>query len=151
MSRRVTAVVLGTLALVLPLSACGNGSSSSSTRTPASSSTTGAPQTSPTQTTGSVPSTNGAATAFLPARFTVNADGSLSPPLVAGPAGTAVLLTVSSRAAHPVRVVLAGHSLNVPAGGSASMRIVGLRVGRYPIEVDGRRGAALVVGAQPGP
>ena len=88
---------------------------------------------------------------MLPANFVLEADGSLSPPLVAGPAGTTILLTLISHAAHPVRVAVASHRLTVPPGGRASARLSGLKTGRYSITVDGRLRAALVVGAQPGP
>jgi hypothetical protein len=42
-------------------------------------------------------------------------------------------------------------TLNVPASGHASARIGALKVGRYPIELDGRMAGLLVTGATPGP
>lgn len=171
MSRRTIASFLGSGALILLLGACGGGSSStrSETSTPGSSSpsspSTGSSTqrstahgstvhtmpTSPAQTTTSIPSSNGAATAILPARFVASPDGSLTPPLIGGPAATTIVLAVISHASRPLLVAVSTHSLTVPPHGSASVRLAGLRAGRYTIEVDGRARAALVVGAQPGP
>jgi hypothetical protein len=61
------------------------------------------------------------------------------------------VLAVISHASRPLLVAVSTHSLTVPPHGSASVRLAGLRAGRYTIEVDGRARAALVVGAQPGP
>jgi hypothetical protein len=104
-----------------------------------------------TATSSSIPASNGAATAILPAQLVVNADGSVTPPTIEGPAGTAVLLTVTSHANHQVEVEAASRSLAVAPGGHASVRVAGLRAGRYPVSVDRRPRAALVIGAQPGP
>ena len=150
MRRWATGVVLGGAVVALSAAGCGSGSKSSAARTstPATVTTT-PPQT--TTATGTIPPTNGASTAILPASFVLNADGSLTPPQVAAPAATTILLTVTSRAPHPVTVTLASHPLAVPPGRRASLRIAGLRNGRYAIAVDGRARATLVVGAQPGP
>lgn len=151
MSRFARVLVLCGVVAVLPVSGCGGGSGSSSTHAPAVAKTATTPPTSPPATTTSIPSTNGAPTAVLPANFVLNADGSLSPRLVAGPGGTTVELTVTSKAGHPVTVSAASHSLTVPPGGRASARLAGLRTGRHSVDVDGRPRAVLLVGAQPGP
>jgi hypothetical protein len=71
---------------------------------------------------------------------------------VGGPVGTAILLTVTSKATHPARIFVSiGRFFTLPAGGHASVRLTGLKPGRYGIYVEGQRRAALVVGAQPGP
>jgi hypothetical protein len=156
MSRR-TAVFLGVLASVLPLAGCGSSSSSSSSGSsasgtgprPAPAHTTAGPS---TGTTPRVSPSNGTATAVLPATFTANPDGSLSPSTVAAPVSTTVLLTITSKASHPLRIFFStGRFLVVPAGGHASLRLPGLKAGRYSIYVEGRRRAALIVGAAPGP
>ena len=157
MSRRFIALVLGALAPVLFAAGCGAGSKTTSSTTAAAGTTgrtatvapTSASPGSPTTTT--ISPSNGAATAFLPAYFTVNADDSLNPPMISGPAATAILLTVTSRASHPVEVTLASHSVSVAAHGHASTRIPTLKPGRYPVVVNGSPRGTLVVGAQPGP
>jgi hypothetical protein len=109
------------------------------------------PSTSTQATTGTIPSNNGAATAFLPADFFVATNGSLSPRTVAAPAATTILLTVTSHSPRPLTVAVAGHSLTVPAKGHASAKVAGLKPARYPVTVDGRVRATIIVGAQPGP
>jgi hypothetical protein len=139
--------------VILPLSGCGNGSSSpSSAPAPARASTsTATPATAP-ETTSSVPSTNGSATAVLPANFTAAADGSLSPATVAAPASTAIVLTITSKASRPLRVfVVPGRFFTVPAGGRGSVRLDGLKPGRHQIYIEGIPRGTLVVGAAPGP
>jgi hypothetical protein len=152
MSLRAIALFLGVAAAVLPLSGCGSGKTTATAQT--STTTLGAPattSTTATTTTTSISSSNGAATAVLPAQFTLNADGSLRPPLVAGPVDTTIALTVASHASHPVTLSVASRALTVSPGGHASARLQGLKAGRYKIQVDGTPRAALVVGAQPGP
>jgi hypothetical protein len=150
MRRGALTVVLGAFGLVLLAAGCGSGKSTTTSRSPKPVITqTSAPPASATTT--SIPSSNGAPSAVLPAQFTVNADGSLSPRLVAGPLDTTILLTVASRASHPVTLSVAARSLTVSPGGHASARLQGLKAGRYTIQVDGTPRAALVVGAQPGP
>ena len=167
MSRRTAALVLGALASVLPLTGCGSTSTSSSgssatgtaARTSATTPSVAAPSTRTTprvapstRTTPRVAPSNGAATAVLPAAFTANSDGSLTPSTVAAPVSTTVLLTITSKASHPLRIFLsAGRFLTVPAGGRGSLRLPGLKAGRYSIYVEGRIRGALVVGAAPGP
>jgi hypothetical protein len=41
--------------------------------------------------------------------------------------------------------------LSVPARGRATVLIADLRVGRYPLDVDGTARGALVIGGSPGP
>jgi hypothetical protein len=150
MRLRAIALFLGVATAVLPLSGCGSGNTTSAAQT--STATPGAPPTtSTTATTTSIPSSNGATTAVLPAQFTLNPDGSLSPPLVAGPVDTTIALTVTSHASHPVTLSVASRALTVSPGGHASTRLQGVKAGRYTIQVDGTPRAALVVGAQPGP
>lgn len=164
MSRRFIALVLGALAAVLLAAGCGAGSKSTSSTTTAAGTTTAAaptttgrtPTVAPTTTAPGSPTikispSNGAATAFLPAYFTVNADDSLNPPMISGPAATAILLNVTSRAPHPVQVTVASHSVSVAPHGHASARIPTLKPGRYPVTVNGSTRGTLVVGAQPGP
>jgi hypothetical protein len=51
-----------------------------------------------------------------------------------------------------VRVLtLAPHVLNVPAGGTATTLIGGLKAGTYAIQIDGKSKAKLVIGGEPGP
>jgi hypothetical protein len=150
-SGRTVAVVLGPVAVVLLAAGCGAASKTTTTAPTAHGQTVTIAPTSATHTTGSIASSNGASTAVLPASFVVNADDSLSPPLISGPVDTTIQLIVISRASHPLTVTVASHSLSVQPGGHASTRIQGLKAGRYPIAVNGRGRAALVVGAQPGP
>jgi hypothetical protein len=81
----------------------------------------------------------------------IDADGLVSPPIVAGPANTTIELTVASHAPHPVTVAVASHSLTVPPGQHVTTRLPGLKAGRYPITVNGTPRAMLVAGAAPGP
>jgi hypothetical protein len=150
------AVLIAALTL-LPLAGCVSGSSSSSTTATApvgTISVTGKSAPSPTATLGTtkpIPSSNGAGTAILPAEVSVDAGGNVKPPVVSGPVDTTIELQVSSLARHPVTVEVASRSLTVPPLGHASIRLAGLKAGRYAIVVDGDRRAALVIGAQPGP
>jgi len=80
--------------------------------------------------------------------------GALNPASVASPAFVRIRLTMVSRDGERHSVVLRTptvHLLSVPAGGSASITIPGLRAGRYPLEVDRISRGALIVGVQPGP
>jgi hypothetical protein len=150
MRLRSIAVFLGVAAAVLLVGGCNSGKTTATAQT--ATATRPAPATTSTAaTTTSIPSSNGAATAVLPAQFTLNADGSVSPPLVGGPVGTTIALTVTSHASHSVTLSVASRSLRVPPGGHASARLQGLKAGRYAIQADGTPRAALVVGAQPGP
>ena len=153
MSRRSLVLVLGAGLSILPLGGCGSPSITDTAQhtatAPGPASTTAATSTSRTP---AVTPSNGAATAVLPAAFTANPDGSLTPSTVAAPVSTTVLLTITSKASHPLRVFFStGRFFTVPAGGRASLRLPGLKAGRYSIYVEGRSRGALVVGAAPGP
>jgi len=52
--------------------------------------------------------------------------------------------------ARQTQVRLARPAVGHPHG-RAAMRLAGLKAGRYPIEVDGVRRGALIIGAEPGP
>jgi hypothetical protein len=87
----------------------------------------------------------------------------LNPNAVAAPAGVTIVLTIVSGDHRPHRVVVrtaparskaltyGAIFLTVPAGGRASVPVTDLMNGRYPLEVDGARAGALIIGAQPGP
>jgi hypothetical protein len=140
------------MAVLLLAAGCGSRSSSSSTTlTGAATASTATAPTPSGPTTSSIPANNGAATAFLPAYFTLGADDSLNPSTIAGPVATTILLTITSHASHPAQVTVASHSLSVQPGSHASTRIAPLKAGRYAVEVDGKQRATLIVGAQPGP
>jgi hypothetical protein len=167
MSRSARAATVAPAAVVLALAGCGSSSTTSPSASPTTGSattgpatTTGNPATSETvtspttgtqATTGTIPSNNGAATAFIPADFFAAADGSLSPKTVAAPAAVTILLTVTSHASHPLTVAIAGHTLTVPAHGHTAVKLAGLKPARYPVTVDGATRATITVGAQPGP
>jgi hypothetical protein len=162
MSRAATGTTLATLAAVLALAGCGGSSTSvttpgsattspTTTSNPATSETATSTTTTTQATTGTIPSNNGAATAFLPAYFFAAPDGSLSPRTIGAPAATTILLTVTSRATHPLTVAVAGHSLSVPTHGHLRVRLAGLKPAHYQVTVDGTPRATIVVGAQPGP
>jgi hypothetical protein len=146
-----SALFLGALVLLLLAAGCGSGSKTSSSSTTRGSVADTATAPSPPRTTSSIPANNGAATAFLPAYFTLGADDSLNPPTIAGPVATTILVTVTSHASHPAQVTVASHSLSVQPGGHASTRIAPLKAGHYAVDVDGKQRATLIVGAQPGP
>ncbi|MBV9337684.1 MAG: hypothetical protein JO243_17505 [Solirubrobacterales bacterium] len=90
----------------------------------------------------------------MPATFVVGSGGKLNPPVITIPAFLAVQLTVASGDARSHRIIVRTpkpYALSVPARGRASIRIGGLRAGRYDIEVDGSTGGALAIGGEPGP
>ncbi len=96
----------------------------------------------------------GSTNARVPATFTIASGGQLSPPTISAPAFLAIQLTVVSHdgKAHQLRLrTPSAHSLAVPAHGRASVLIPGLRVGHYPLEIDGAARAALSIGGEPGP
>ncbi|MGI8411649.1 MAG: hypothetical protein ACR2LV_03005 [Solirubrobacteraceae bacterium] len=98
--------------------------------------------------------TGGATGVRLPARFVIGAGGALTPPSVTAPVHLAVDLTIRSGDGERHRVLLrtpAVQVLMVPARGSMSVRLSGLPVGRYELEVDGMARGALVIGGGPGP
>ena len=90
----------------------------------------------------------------VPASFTVTAGGRLSPPTITVPPFLAVEISVRADDGKPHRIVLQTmprHALQVAAGTRAAVRIPGLRAGRYPVTLDGRRAGALVAGGEVGP
>ena len=90
----------------------------------------------------------------MPATFAVGSGGRLIPSTVSAPAFLAVRVTIASTdgAGHQVIVhTPTPYTLEVPAGGRASVLIPGQRAGQYPIAVDGRTRGALLIGGEPGP
>ncbi|MEO6859498.1 MAG: hypothetical protein ABI323_13085 [Solirubrobacteraceae bacterium] len=153
--------IAGLVALVL--AGCGSSSRSSSVSTSkatpttasstsaSASSTSSATTTHATSTTSSTPASAGPE---LPANFTIKAGGTLSPPSVAAPGRTPILLTISTTDARTHHVALGtpqGQRLTVRVGHPARVLLRGLRDGSYAIEVDGHPRGKLIVGATPGP
>lgn len=90
----------------------------------------------------------------VPATFTVTADGRLRPPTITVPPFLAVELSLAAQDGRPHTLVLQTappHALRVAADGRTAVRIPGLRAGRYPVTLDGRRAGALVAGGEVGP
>jgi hypothetical protein len=100
-------------------------------------------------TTTSTP--GGVAHIRVPATFTIGSGGALNPPTVSVPAFIAIEVTLTSADGRGHRVDIAGREVTVPANGRASLRLPGLRQGRYEVRVDGRPRGALVIGGEPGP
>jgi hypothetical protein len=132
---------------VVALAACGAGGSKRVPTGTTASTTTAAQYPSTTSRT----STAGATNVRLPATFTIEAGGKLSPPSVTAPAGVTVDLTVISGDGKSHRVSHAGETLTIPARGRASAALVGLQRGRYVLSVDGAPRGFLIVGGQAGP
>lgn len=89
----------------------------------------------------------------VPAAFEA-AGGRLKPPTITVPPLLAVELSLQSGDGQPHRLTLrtpTPHTLAVAAGKRAAIRIPGLRAGRYPVLLDGRRAGALVAGGEVGP
>lgn len=108
----------------------------------------GAPPTGPTAGPGANAPGGGSEAVRVPATFRV-LPGRLVPRVIQVPRFLAVAVTVASQdgRAHEVTVgTRPVHRLRVPPGGSASVRLAGLRAGRYPIAVDGRPRGAIVAG-----
>jgi hypothetical protein len=157
---RRLAVLLGALALA----GCG-GSKSTSTSSTATvaptASTTSARAPTTTRTTRTHPRTThtttpakttatGGVNVRVPARFTIRADGSVTPPTVTIPADLPVeLIVVSNRRPH--RIALRATTLTVRPHAQAEALIDGLAAGSYPLEVDGVPKAVLRIGGNPGP
>lgn len=90
----------------------------------------------------------------VPASFVVVGSGRLQPPTITVPPFLAVEVSVRSDDGQPHRLVVgtpAPRTLDVAAGARAAVRIPGLRAGRYPVTLDGRRAGALVAGGEVGP
>jgi hypothetical protein len=154
-------VGLPAVAAALALAGCGGSSSkppahtsSTATLPPHATHPPPTPSTTTTRTTTPTPaatSTTGASGVRLPATFTIGAGEKLSPPTVSAPSGVTVQLTVIAHDGRPHRVEVASRRLAVPAGGSASALLSGLRKVSYAVVVDGVKRGALVIGVQPGP
>ncbi|HEY1733464.1 MAG TPA: hypothetical protein VGG23_03375 [Acidimicrobiales bacterium] len=89
----------------------------------------------------------------MPARFTILANGSVTPPTVTIPPQLPVeLIVVSNGAAHRI-TLRTPHptSLTVQAHGQVEKLIDGLRAGSYPLLLDGAARAVLTIGGAPGP
>lgn len=143
------------------MAGCG-GSKSTSTASTSTASVTIPPITTPapktaTQTTVTLTktapaktTTTGSINVRVPARFTILASGSVSPPTVTIPAHLPVeLIVVSNGEAH--RITLRTTTITVQAHAQAERLIDGLKAGRYPLKVDGAPKATLTIGGEPGP
>jgi hypothetical protein len=143
---------MAVLLAALFLAGCGGANSSASSSTPTTSLTiaplTPTSQTTATETTVTLTQT---ANARVPATFTINPGGAVTPPTITVPPQFTVQLTVISADGRGHHAVLHGESLVVPARGKASTLIRGLRAGSYPLELDGARRGVLVIGGAPGP
>jgi hypothetical protein len=143
----------------LALAGCGGSKSTptsgstASLTTPPISTTTRAPATQTTVTltkTARTSTTTGAINVRVPARFTILANGTVSPPTVTIPAHLPVeLIVVSNGGAH--RTALRTMTLTVPAHGQTEKLLDGLKTGSYPLVVDGAPKAVLTIGGEPGP
>jgi hypothetical protein len=146
---------------------------SSATTAPAAPSSTSAPApaqtqttaTAPAQTTATAPAQTTATTspedqpggagdeepARVPARFVLQADGSLQPATISVPAFLTIAVSVENRgdAAHQLEV--AGAGVQVAAGQEATLTLEGRRAQRLDVLIDGAPKGVLVVGAEPGP
>ncbi|HKG37488.1 MAG TPA: hypothetical protein VKB25_00725 [Conexibacter sp.] len=90
----------------------------------------------------------------VPASFVVTQSGRLTPPTITVPPFLAVEISIRSDDGKPHTLVLqtsTPHTLKVAANERAAVRIAGLRAGRYPVTLDGRRAGALVAGGEVGP
>lgn len=117
--------------------------------------TTPAPtQTEPSDANGSGGASDQEQQVRVPASYTVGAGGHLTPPVITVPPFLAVEISVRANDGRAHTLVLqtpAPHTLKVDAGRRAAVRIPGLRAGRYPVTLDGRKAGALVAGGEVGP
>lgn len=167
------------LLVVLAVAGCGGGSVGPATTNPTASApdakapptdatqpgtgpvttpTTTAPAQTQTQTRTQIPAPSSAAggsqAVRVPASFVVAPGGRLTPPTITVPPFLAVAISLRSvdGRAHTLLVrTPTPHTLHVAAGGSAAVRIPGLRAGSYAVLLDGRRAGALAVGGDAGP
>lgn len=164
-------------ALALALTACGGGNTGSGTTNPtASAPDATAPPTDATQ-PGTAPTTTPPATTTaptqtqtvpaggddggggeqqvrVPASFVVTPSGRLTPSTITVPPFLAVEISIRADDGRSHTLVLqtpTPHTLQVAGGKRAAVRIAGLRAGRYPVTLDGRRAGALVAGGEVGP
>lgn len=90
----------------------------------------------------------------VPASFVVEPGGRLTPRTITVPPFLAIELALRAEDGKPHRLVLATtppQALRVRASSRAAVRIRGLRAGRYPVTLDGRRAGVLVAGGEVGP
>jgi hypothetical protein len=111
--------------------------------TPAQPSTTSTTKTAASTPTGSI-------NVRVPARFTIAADGSVTPPTITVPAHLPVELIVVSNG-QPHRISLRTTTLTVKPHAQAEALIDGLKAGSYPLKVDGAPKGVLTIGGEPGP
>ncbi len=119
------------------------------------------PATTPTQTApadesgdGRSEDDGGAQPVRVPASFVVTPAGRLTPSTITVPPLLAVEISLRSDDGKPHRLVVGTtppRVLRVAAGARAAVRISGLRAGRYPVTLDGRRAGALIAGGEVGP
>jgi hypothetical protein len=87
----------------------------------------------------------------VPATFRLKG-GRLRPRTVSVPAFLRIELVVANQDTGRHAVTFRGKTLAVPGGDTKSTVIEeGLKKGRFPVMVDGRRAGAIVSGAQGGP
>jgi hypothetical protein len=86
----------------------------------------------------------------VPATFIISG-GRLTPRSIGVPAFLRIAFGVVNRDARAHRVAFRGHTLAVPAHGSASVTVTGPKRGRYAVTLDGRKRALIITGAQVGP
>lgn len=121
------------------------------TTTAQTTATTTTIQKSKTSTTTTATTTpTGSINVRVPARFTIAADGSISPATVTIPAHLPVELIVVSNG-QPHRISLRTTTLTVKPHAQAEALIDGLKAGSYPLKVDGAPKAVLTIGGEPGP
>jgi hypothetical protein len=141
-------------------------SSAPSTSAPATTSATstttaGTPASSTSTTTAGTPASSTSTTTpgpdtdvHLPAKFTIRAGGVLSPPVVAAPKHTTIVLTVRAQDGRHHTLALAtprAHTVAVEPGRATQLMLKGLPNGTYVVKVDGAVRGRLIVGAAPGP
>jgi hypothetical protein len=149
------------VAVALVAAGCGSdgGSTSSTPSTnaeptvsvPAATATATAPASPP----GTVESQPGGAgdeqPAVVPATFKINGNF-VDPPDVSVPAFFTIRVTGQSGDGKAHTISFQGSSAKIPEGGKASFDVEGLRAGIYPVNIDGRPGAATITtGQDPGP
>jgi hypothetical protein len=90
----------------------------------------------------------------IPASFTIQHGGPLTPAVISVPTRVTIELQVRNLDSHghSIRVdAPAARTVSVSPGASASASVTGLANGSYRVLEDGRAGARIVVGSQPGP
>ncbi|HMJ02816.1 MAG TPA: hypothetical protein VK506_07735 [Conexibacter sp.] len=100
------------------------------------------------------PDASGEQAVRVPASFVVTTSGRLDPPEITVPPFLAVEVSVRADDGRAHRLELrtpTPHVLDVAAGGRATVRIPGLRAGRYELLLDGREAGAVIAGGEVGP